>query len=502
MSLHKPLQQSGGPSACRDIVVSTGLGQLRGIESEGLKIFRGIPYAKAPTGALRFMPPQAMEPWTGVVDARFFGPVSFQPYDASVGHDAQDMSEDCLSLNIWAPQEPGPYPVLVWIHGGGQTIGSPRRMAYEGSHFARKGCVCVTVGYRLGALGFLELGELLGPTYQGSGNNAIRDLLMALQWVQAHIAAFGGDPSRVTLGGESAGAKNAVTLSGIPSARGLFHRLVSCSGGAQTLHTLEDAQAVARLVCGVAGLPRDQAHRLLELPVSDLLAAQEGAMPQWDRRFAFRPVVDGSFFPAPVLAQLSTGACAALPSLMGFTRDECAEHSPSLFVDSIPQSRTLSHVSSEVFMGVEQRYAALWPGLSASERRARALTAQEYGIPTIRLAQAISERSAPVWVYRFDGLRGLEGEVVAAHHVADLPLWWGHPLSTLKEQDGEAAKVAAAMHQALVDFVCGRDLSANDQKVAWPSYAASARAVRCLGSDMAVQWDPEPVERALWRDVL
>lgn len=501
MSLVTDSPVTGSPPAQGEAFATTRLGDLRGIERDGVRIFRGIRYAKAPIGPLRFMPPQAVEAWSGVADATAFGPVPLQPYDPSVGHDAQDMSEDCLSLNIWAPSEPGTYPVLVWIHGGGQTIGSTRRIEYEGSRFARNGVVCVTVGYRLGVLGFLELGELLGPAYQGSGNNAIRDLLLALRWVNEHIAAFGGDPARVTLGGESAGAKNAVALAGIPSARGLFHRLVSCSGGAQTVLRLPQAQAVARLVCGAAGLPSEQAHRLLELPVTDLLEAQESAVRQWDRRFAFRPVVDGSFFPAPVLEQMASGTCAMPPTLMGFTRDECADFIDTATAACAPDSRTLSHVPVDVFMDVEGRHAALVPGLSAVERRMQTLTAQEYAIPSIRLAQALGDQGTPVWMYRFDGMREAAG-VLPATHVTDLPLWWGHPPGPQGQVPAGAGELAAAMHAALVSFVGGADLGKEGAVLPWPCYEPSRRAVLAWGSPIEVHFDPEPAQRVLWDGVL
>lgn len=501
MSLVTDSRVAGMQPAPCDAFATTGLGELRGVERDGVRIFRGIRYAKAPTGLLRFMPPQAVEAWSGVADATAFGPAPCQPYDRSVGHDVQDMSEDCLSLNIWAPKEPGSYPVLVWIHGGGQTIGSTRRIEYEGSRFARSGVVCVTVGYRLGALGFLELGELLGPAYQGSGNNAVRDLLLALRWVNEHIAAFGGDPTRVTLGGESAGAKNAVALAGVPAARGLFHRLVSCSGGAQTVLRLADAQAVAQLVCEAAGLSSGQAHRLLELPVADLLAAQESAARRWNRKFAFRPVVDGRFLPAPVLDQVAAGTCLMPSTLLGFTRDECADFVDTKSAGDAPNSRVLSHVSADVFMEVERRHAALLPGLSAVQRRLRMLTAEEYEIPSIRLAQALAAQGTPVWMYRFDGVREESG-CMPATHVADLPLWWGHPPGPQRQFPAGVKPVADAMHAALIAFVGGASLDEEGAAVHWPRYEPSARAVLIWGSPIAVHFAPEPAQEALWAGVL
>lgn len=483
-----------------EAVVSTALGDLRGIARNGVRVFRGIRYAQAPIGALRFRPPEPVSAWRGVADATAFGPVPFQPYDPSVDHGTQDMSEDCLSLNIWAPARPGPHPVLVWIHGGGQTVGSTRRLEYEGSRFAENGVVCVTVGYRLGALGFLELGALAGPDYRGSGNNAIRDLLLALQWVNLHIGAFGGDPAHVTLGGESAGAKNAVTLTGVPGARGLFHRLVVCSGGAHTMHRPSEAEDVARLLRAEAGLPADQGHRLLQLPAADLLAAQESAVRRWSRKFAFRPVIDGSLIPAPVLDQIAAGTAPTLPTLIGTARDECAAFIVAADEGLAPDARELAHVGPAAFMAVERRHAQMLPRLSSTERRLRTLTAEEYGIPSVRLADALCERGGAVWMYRFSGLPDGAGGVPATH-VADLPLWWGHRPGSLKPSSAAVA-TADAMHAALCAFVRGENLEVSVAGIRWPRYGTVRRAVLSWGRAVGVQFDPAGVERALWDDVL
>jgi para-nitrobenzyl esterase len=483
--------KSGSPAP---VLVPTALGQIRGVEHGGVQMFRGIRYGQAPVGPLRFRPPVPVAPWTDVLDATTFGPVSFQPYDASVGHHVREMSEDCLSLNIWAPTEPGPHPVLVWIHGGGQTIGSTRRAEYEGSHFARNGVVCVTVGYRLGALGFLELGELLGPAYRGSSNNALRDVLLALRWVNEHIAEFGGDPKRVTLGGESAGAKNATTLAGVPEANALFQRLVVCSGGAQTLQTLADAESVARRVLEEAGIASADARRLLDFSVEDLLLAQESAARRWPRKFAFRPVVDGSFFPAPLLDQITAGTCVLRPILIGTSRDEYEAFSAGKDPQSVPEARDLAHMPPDRFAAIEQRYDEIAPELSPIQRRIRAMTAEEYWIPSVRLAEHLAQRKAAVWMYRFDGLPGHQGRIPATH-VADLPLWWGH-------SHPSASSVAHHMHDALSAFVRGEDLVTYQKTGPWPLYDSARRAVRVFGSEDLVISDPSGPERTLWAGML
>ena len=199
-------------------IAHTSSGTLLGESTGGVRIFRGVPFAEPPIGPLRFRPTAKIKPWSSERDATRFAASAMQwhegiaPAEIPFSH-----SEDCLYLNIWAPQGKGPFPVFVWIHGGGFVSGHAFEPVFDGTAFAREGIVCVTIAYRLGAFGFLNLAPLLGPGYAGSADNAIRDVMAALEWLQANLSAFGGDPSRVTIGGESAGAKLADILMGVPS---------------------------------------------------------------------------------------------------------------------------------------------------------------------------------------------------------------------------------------------------------------------------------------------
>src|ERR1700736_3053650 len=185
-------------------IVTTPSGKLRGetVPAVGsdpaIRIFRGVPFAEPPIGPLRFRPPVPVKPWKGVREATTFAAAAIQPGESTIPR-----SEDCLYLNIWAPSGNGPFPVFVWIHGGAFIGGHSFAPIFDGAEFARNGIVLVTVAYRLGIFCFLDLEPLLGPSYADSGNNALRDLTASLEWVHRNIAAFGGDPARVTVGGES-----------------------------------------------------------------------------------------------------------------------------------------------------------------------------------------------------------------------------------------------------------------------------------------------------------
>lgn len=473
-------------------IVHTALGRVRGIADRGVRAFLGIRYAVPPVGARRFRPPEPVQPWDGTLEATRFAPAPIQPLDPAVGIARADMDEDCLALNIWAPAGPGPHPVLVWIHGGSQTVGGTRRAEYDGAGFARRGVVCVTVGYRLGVFGFAELGELLGEPYRGSGNNALRDLVLALEWVKQHIGAFGGDPSRVTLGGESAGAKNAAALIGVPRAQGLFHRLVAASGGAHTLHTQREAQDVARCMVRELNLEADP-HRLVALPASRLLAAQEAVARSWSAKFPFRPVADGKFLPGFVLGLIAEGSSPAMPSLIGTSRAECAAFVGAGSPPPSPAAGELAHMTPADFVAMEDRYAPALGPMPALERRIRALTAEEYWISSVRLAEQIAQRGQPVWMYRFDFGRAL--------HVSDLPFWW-NTLPWPMAQDEVAAALASMMHGALVAFIRGDHLPSTVPGQAWPNYTTADRCTMCWDATIQVATDPLASERELWTGIL
>ncbi len=302
-------------------------GRLRGRMDGGVAAFLGIPYAAPPFEARRMRPPEPPAPWEGVRDATGYGPTCPKdddgPESAELFPEVTIPGEDCLNLNVWTP---GPgrsgLPVLVWIHGGMFVKGSGALPAHRGVSFARDGVVCVTINYRLGAEGFLHLGD-------GTANLGLLDQIAALEWVRDNIAAFGGDPGRVTVAGQSAGAMSVVTLMAMPRAAGLFHGAIAQSGAAAQTLTAETAAGVAARLAGSLGIaPTGDAFRAV--PVGRLTRAaselvrqvQSASDPsQWES-LPFAPVIDGDTLPGHPLDALRAGAGAGVPLLAGWNRDD------------------------------------------------------------------------------------------------------------------------------------------------------------------------------------
>ncbi len=267
----------GGPPTA---VIVSSTGQLRGFNQDGLNVFLGIPYAESPTGKLRYKAPVSRQHWQGVRDAFGFGVFCPQVYDKVVIDDPQEdlNNEDCLSLNVWAPATAqDKRAVMVYIHGGGFVGGSSKESLYHGETIAKNGdVVVVSINYRVGLLGFFDFSVIGGPEYAGSADVGIQDQMMALQWVQENIAAFGGDPHNVTVFGESAGGASALSLLGIDQPGELYKRMIVMSGS--PLHTAQNTSDIAKLLKKQTG-------------ISSALVWQMA--PPWALMFIQQKVLDG-----------------------------------------------------------------------------------------------------------------------------------------------------------------------------------------------------------------
>jgi para-nitrobenzyl esterase len=308
----------------------TTSGPVRGLEERGVTVYRGIPYAAPPVGDLRWRPPQPAAAWTKPRDAFAFSKACTQIGPAVPGFKPEPSDEDCLYLNVWTPtqRDKAPLAVMVWLHGGSNTNGSGSFVAYDGRKLASKGVVVVSLNHRLGALGFLAHPELTRESgHRASGNYGMMDIIAALQWVQANVGAFGGDPTRVTVFGHSAGARTMGHLQVSPLARGLYHRIIAMSGGnfgpsgtMQGDAYLSDAEAGGIRLAEHLGAP--SLAELRALPAQRIIAAPKDLWGGRTRANNTLSIVDGYVVPADPYALYVAGKAAPVDLLLGYTADE------------------------------------------------------------------------------------------------------------------------------------------------------------------------------------
>ncbi|MEW7850744.1 carboxylesterase family protein [Massilia aurea] len=480
-------------------------GVLRGQDGGDVARYLGIPFAQPPVGALRFKAPQPLPAWSGVLDAKAFpaapiqmpiGPSKYVPVGPTY-------SEDCLYLNVWTPKTPGPHPVYVYIYGGGNVAGTTSMPVFDGANLARQGVVVVSVAYRVGVFGFMDVSGVLGSQYAGSGNNGLLDQVMGLEWIRKNIGALGGDPGRVTIGGQSAGAKNVISLIAMPAAKGLFHRVISQSGGGQTLATPAMAAAVTDGILQRMGLDKSRASELTTLPAKDLLAAQVKLIAEYGYKYPFRGVVDGVTMPMLPVEAIAKGAARDIPIIMGTARDENAFFGPAKTMNGNIEARELANIELPAFDRIFAKYPASFPKLNDAQLRYKALTAAEYWVPTIRMAEAQAKAGGKAYVYRLDMPFGSGEKVGYSVHGSELALVFDNlhdsTAPALGATGPEAAELGKHMLAAWVSFVKDGKPVAQGAP-AWPAYDLAKRPNMVFDAKdkLRVQPDLDAVERKLW----
>ena len=504
-----------GPSGTDPLVVPTTAGAVRGTARHSSHVWLGVPFARPPVGELRWRAPLAPLPWEGVREATEFGPAAVQlPRFDPTAPPYEGDSEDCLYLNVFAPraQAAAPRPVLVWIHGGGFVFGTGKD--YDGTVLAERGdCVVVTFNYRLSSWGFLHLAGL-DPSVADT-NVGVRDQVAALEWVRDNIAAFGGDPDRVTLVGESAGGMSVGTLLGVPRARGLFHAAAVLSGGAAEQHDAATGTAAAKGLLARLGIPQTEPARLREVPLDALRdATAELAMAgghDGGQGIPFLAVVDGDLIPEVPLDAVAGGAVADLPLLVAYCRDEMAIF--TLGGDDTPITRSLEARTGErAWAELLLRYAEFEPeGVAVGGSPRRTLLGDAmFVMPAVRLAEAQARAGGRAWMHRFDHRPPMEPyNFLGPTHAADIPcLWSREPSFDLCALSGEPADgflpmgeddraASAALQDAVLALVQqGRPALAAGPH--WPAYDERTRPVMLIKARPEVAEDPTGERRAAW----
>ncbi len=503
--------------------VRTTGGVVRGGPAKGVVRFLGVPFAAPPVGTRRFAPPAPVEPWDGVRAADRFGPTAPQHpslLEQMLGGEDPAIDEDCLQLNVFTPAcDDGARPVMVWIHGGGFLTGTGGIPWYDGTNLARRGVVVVTINYRLGVFGFLHLSEV-ADGFEGSGNAGILDQVAALGWVRDNVAAFGGDPGNVTVFGESAGAMSVATLLGVPAAAGLFRRAILQSGAGAHVHDAATATATARKFLAEVGVDPAEADRLRELPVGELLDAQQRltrTVP-FEAGLPLQPVVDGTVLPDRPTARVAAGHAAGVDVLLGTTLEEM-----KMFLVSDPTLASLDEAAIRARSDALFRRAGRAPGEAlATYRRTRPdapdadvwtamLTDHTFRVPALRLAEAQLAWHAGVWMYLFAYRSPAFGGALGACHALEIPFVWDNldarGAALFAGEPTEATRVLAGrLADAWVAFA--RDgVPSADGLPEWPAYDLERRATLWIdaesdaGGGVEVVDDPMAEERRLWQGV-
>jgi para-nitrobenzyl esterase len=513
--------------------LETRSGWLEGaVEDDGsgaLRVFRGVPYARAPVGALRWAAPAPELPWAGVREALAFGPSA--PQRPSVlmrmlGMDGAAHDEDCLALCVWTPArveerpDGGRRPILVWLHGGAFTAGGCALPVYDGGALARRGdVVVVTVQYRLGALGWLALPEQLDVGEAGA-NFGLLDQIAALRWVREHAERLGGDPERVTVFGESAGAMSIGALLGAPAARGLFSRAILQSGAAHNVTPRAGAERIGALFRAALGEGAADLAALRALPVAAILDAQQRAADESWRHvegLAFQPVCEegaaGAVLPRPPLAALAAGHAAGVAVLAGTNLDEW-----NLFALADPKLASLDDegLVRRVLrapprgVGDPEAFARRAIAVYRAARAARGAPAgarelwlalqsdRVFRIPAQRLLEAQRPHQPHCFAYLFTWPSpALDGRLGACHAL-EVPFVFGQlrdPRAAQLVGEGPAAqRLAERMMDAWLAF-------ARDADPGWPAWDAAQRTTMVFGAECTVATDPLGAERAVWDEM-
>lgn len=500
------------PAAASPSVVTMGSGSLRGIEADGIHSFKGVPFAAPPTGTRRLRPPQAPQAWDGVRDATQFGPKPPQPaYPPMVAEllppEVNGPGDNCLTLNIWSPAlGMANLPVMVWIPGGmyeyHATSASPW---YDGSGFARDGVVLVSINYRVGAEGFLYLGD-------GVANLGLLDQIAALEWVQRNIAVFGGDPGNVTIFGESAGGLSVGTLLSMPRAKGLFRRAIVESGGGHHVSTPKTAERIGQRLAALLGTDARR-DAIAAVPVAQMLQAQEALRGElltnpdpamWGEimldGLPWEPVIDGDLIQIRPIDAIAAGAGADVDVLSGSNTEEWRLFLvPGGAIDAIGVAVVAGTVAA-TGMPVERVLAAYreqQPEASPGELLAAIMTDWYWRLPALRLAEAhAATGSGRTFMYEFAWRSPQFGGRLGAGHAVEIPFVF----DTLGNQterllgSGPPQQLADAMHRAWGQFATSGDPG-------WTAFDTHRYVTMRFDESPAAVDDPMAGQRQLWAGI-
>jgi para-nitrobenzyl esterase len=490
------------------VQAETATGVVEGFARGGVRRWRSIPYARPPVGPLRFRAPVPAEPWSGVRHCHGFTNCAPQQrrYTMIAPGKYQPTGEDCLTLNVVAPdaREPGPLPVMVFVHGGGYILGSSATPLYDGAALARRGCVYVSVNYRLGALGCLDLSSLSTPDISLESNLYLRDLVLALRWVRDNIAVFGGDPANVTVFGESAGGHIVATMLAVPAAEGLFARAIAESPASGMVRSLDMAAELAGRFAEILGArDSDAAPALLRASPAELLAAQNRLVAEGVRQivgaFPVGPVCGDDILPLDPVEAMRRGVADRVPLIVGSNADEGRLF--TRFLRLLPTTESMiEKLLAKTDAVARDRILAAYPGYPGSAACIRLGGDFAFNSAVWQIAEAHGAH-APTYVYRYDfAPRLLHWSGLGATHATELLAVFDIYRSRLGAMLTVGADRRAALRVSKDVQQRWRSFSQvgmpGDE---WPAYSDADRAVMVFDRRSRVEFDPHPERRMAWQ---
>jgi para-nitrobenzyl esterase len=501
-------------------LADTQYGKVKGYVLRGINYFLGIPYGADTSGANRFMPPQKPKPWADIFPAVWWGNSAPQTmekryanvYSSFADHwNYDDVSEDCLKLNVFTPaiNDGKKRPVIVWLHGGGFTAGNGiEQDGYNGENLSRFGdIVYCSVNHRLGAFGFTNLAGIGGDKFAASGNVGMLDLVAALEWIRDNITNFGGDPGNITIIGQSGGGSKVCTLTAMPSAKGLFHKAVALSGSSIKSGEKEYSEKLGAYVLKEAGLKSTQIDKLQQIPWQEynVLANRASAKLNTDlgqaagaMRRGFSPVVDGAFLPQHPFSPEASATAADIPMII------C-----TVFNESNP-NRLDASLETITFDGVKDKlkerygdktgeivdaYAKAFPEKRPIEIWSMAISSRQNAIA---LADAKAKQQPPVFLAWFGWQPPLFDNRMRSFHCSDICFWFYNTDLMLTHTGGGARprSLSTKMATSLLQFMKTGDPNGGGLPQ-WPRYTTANGETMILNDISEVKNDPDREARKL-----
>jgi para-nitrobenzyl esterase len=498
------------------VIAETTYGKIRGVDNNGIKVFKGIPYGANTAGANRFMAPSEPAKWTGVRDALEYGHSAPQSDPAAPPRAAGGLTisgqglpaegEDCLVLNIWTPSVGSgassgrKRPVMFWCHGGGFASGSGSSPDNDGTNLVRRGdVVVVTINHRLNVLGFANLSEF-SRDFAASGDAGMMDIVQALEWVRANISEFGGDPNTAMIFGQSGGGRKVETLLAMPSAKGLFHRAIIESGAAIRVVDRDAAVRNSELLLAKLGIEKSNVRELQKLPVEKIMAAHFAVMkenPGIDQMTAgYSPTVDGKILPQHPFHPNASPVSADVPVMIGCTRTEMTLFSlndAAAFALNDDQMRgRVKDLLGSAAPGIVDIYKRLNPGASPSDIYFLIASDHRYGAPTMKVAERRAALGkAPVYLYYFTWETPVQGGRLKSPHTMEIPFAFDNVKISARMTGGGADAMALADKVSDAWIAFARTGNPNTGKLpSWPAFNAKERPTMVINNVSKVVNDP------------